>query len=489
MIPALTTLYVVLGVLLTVYTGGTLLLLVLFLLTRKHSNATPPLTHYPPVTVQLPIYNERWVVERLLEAVANLNYPREHLIIQVLDDSTDETTAIIARCVTRLRSQGLTAQHIRRAQRTGYKAGALAHGMACSPTPFYAIFDADFIPPPNFLQRTLPHLLADDHLGMVQGRWGHLNPFQNALTAAQTLAIDAHFAVEQTTRSRAGLLLNFNGTGGVWRATCIRAAGGWQATTLTEDLDLSYRAQMCGWRLRTLPELVVPGELPARLAAFKRQQFRWAKGSTQCLGHLVGRVWRARALTWAQCVMGTLHLCQYMPYPLLLLLGLLAPPLMLAGAFDEMRMSFLLFSGIVPPLAYGVGQWALHPTDWWQRLWAFPALIVFGTGITISNTLAILSAWFSSGGAFERTPKFGASSSAVGYTLSQDATVYLELLMAAYIGWGTWVAVHHAPHAAPYLALSAVAYGAFALWGLVEQWHVHYMRRNTVRKRRGHSCR
>ncbi|MEL6151774.1 MAG: glycosyltransferase [Chloroflexota bacterium] len=471
MILSLAILYVLLAVLLSVTTAGSLVLLLIHLLDH-HAPKEPEIpAEWPCVTVQLPVYNEQYVVERLLDAVAALDYPVDKLVIQLLDDSTDATSRLAARKVAQLRADGLAVQHIRRADRTGFKAGALQEGMARSLTPYYAIFDADFVPPPDFLRVTLSHLLADDTHGMVQGRWGHLNAQDSPLTAAQALAIDGHFVIEQASRSKGGLLLNFNGTGGVWRADCIHDAGGWRDTTLTEDFDLSYRAQLRGWHMRTLPDLVVPGELPTHLLAFKQQQFRWAKGSTQCLLQTIRPLWRSQHTTLPQSIMGTLHLCQYMPYPLILMLALLAPPLLLAGVFAELPLAFMLFSGIVPPLVYAVSQQAIY-SDGWRRMIAFPALVVFGTGIAINNTVALLSALVGSPGEFQRTPKSGTANHAT-YTASVDATTLLEVCGAVYIGWGAWLAVQHAPHAAPYLALSAFSYATTALWSLWESWQTY----------------
>jgi len=311
-------------------------------------------------------------------------------------------------------------------------------------------------------------------LGMVQGRWGHLNHGQNALTAAQSIAIDGHFVVEQAARSQAGLFLNFNGTGGVWRAACIREAGGWQATTLTEDFDLSYRAQLCGWRLKMLPDLLVPGELPAQLFAFKQQQFRWAKGSTQVLRQMIGALWRTPEVGLAQRVMGTLHLCQYLPYPLLLLLALLAPPLLLSGVFTQMPLGFMLFSGVVPPILYTVSQ-ARTYADWARRMLAFPALALVGTGIAFNNTVAMLAALAGDGGEFRRTPKAGDRDAWAAFATTNDVIPYVELVLAAYVGWGAWLAWQHAPSAAPYLSLNALSYGLVAAWSLWEQWRGRQM--------------
>ena len=467
--------YLTAGVVLNVLTGGGLVLTLIYLFRRQAPPPAPQPATYPPITVQLPIYNERYVVTRLLEAVSKLDYPPGRLTIQLLDDSNDDTTRIAARTIARLRARGLHVQHIRRANRTGYKAGALAAGMQASVTPYYAVFDADFVPPPDFLHRIMPHLLANDTLGMAQGRWGHLNPDANALTSAQTLVIDAHFVIEQTARSRGGLLLNFNGTGGVWRADCIQAAGGWQATTLTEDFDLSYRAQLAGWQMMTLPDVVVPGELPPQLAAFKQQQARWAQGSTQVLRLMLPQVWRSPRLTLPQRIMGTLHLCQYMPYPLLVLLPLLSVVLLVVGVLPTLSLGFMMFSGVIPPLMYTVSQIDTHPV-WPRRLLSLPVLILCGTGIAISNTLAIL-AGLRGGGRFHRTPKFGDTWLNSRYTLTGNITTYLELIMCAFMLLGTLIALRVFPVVAPYLALSAASYGVVGGWGLSDRWRVRRTRR------------
>lgn len=464
-------LYLVCGVLLTIYTAGSLTLILLFLLNgRKIPSCPPQPEHYPSVTIQLPFYNERYVIERLLNAVSEIDYPYDRLIIQLLDDSDDDTTAIAACQVTALRKRGLTIQHIRRRQRTGYKAGALAFGMSQSVTDYYAIFDADFVPPPDFLKRTIPFLAADSRLGVVEGRWGHLNPHENALTAAQTLAIDAHFVIEQAARSQTRLLSTFNGSGGVWRRTTIEDAGGWQPTTLTEDFDLSYRAQVRGWRVLVLPDLVIPAELPAQVRIFRQQQARWATGSTQVLRQMIGRVWRVPELSLPQRIMGTLHLCQYLPYPALIGLTLLTPLLIALGAMDSIPLAFLNFSGIVPPLMYLISQLAIY-RDGLRRFLAFPALIIFGTGVTLSNTWAVVTTLFSNPTTFQRTPKAGnTSTQRTQYITHDNALAYAELLVALYTAWGVWIALHQFPPAAPYLALSTAAYGGMSLWSFREQF-------------------
>jgi cellulose synthase/poly-beta-1,6-N-acetylglucosamine synthase-like glycosyltransferase len=269
----------------------------------------------PAVTIQLPLYNERYVATRLLEAVGALDYPRDRLEIQVLDDSTDDTTEIVASIADRLRAHGLDVVHLHRRVRTGFKAGALAEGLIAARGEFVAIFDADFVPPPGFLKATLPCFQPD--VAVVQARWGHLNRSFSALTVAQSLGIDGHFAVEQSARARAGLFLNFNGTGGIWRRAAILDAGGWAHDTLTEDLDLSYRAQLRGWRIVYRPDIVCPAELPVLVTGFKSQQRRWAKGSIQTAIKLLPAVMAAPRSPWVK-YQAFVHLTYYMIHPLML---------------------------------------------------------------------------------------------------------------------------------------------------------------------------
>ena len=275
----------------------------------KKSTPPPTPAEWPSVTVQLPIFNERLVIERLIDAVAGLDYPRDRLFIQVLDDSTDETRALARVRVASHAAQGVNISYIQRPDRVGFKAGALAFGLTCTASGFIAIFDADFVPPPDFLRQVMPHF-ADPHVGMVQTRWGHLNAEATPFTRAQAIALDGHFIIEQTARSQSGLLLNFNGSGGVWRRAAIDSAGGWQADTICEDFDLSYRAQLAGWKLSYVPDVVAPAEIPPTLTAYKRQQFRWAKGSIQCLGKLGGRLLAARLSIWHK-VQALLHMGGY----------------------------------------------------------------------------------------------------------------------------------------------------------------------------------
>ncbi|NIO72790.1 MAG: glycosyltransferase, partial [Anaerolineae bacterium] len=319
-------LYALCVVLLSLYGFNSLVLTWLYLRHRHDPIPVPsPPDEWPHVTVQLPIYNELHTVERLLNAAAGLDYPRDRLEIQVLDDSTDATSRVAARTVALLRRQGIDVIHISRPDRTGFKAGALAAGLAEAKGELIAIFDADFLPPPDFLQRVVPHF-ADPIVGCVQTRWGHLNRDYSLFTQAQALGVDGHFVVEQTARSRAGLFINFNGTAGIWRRTCIGDAGGWQGDTLTEDLDLSYRAQLRGWQIGYVPDVVVPAELPAQISGFKRQQARWAQGSIQTALKLLGPLLRSDQ-PWSVKLEGVVHLTGYLVHPLMLLVVLLTLPM------------------------------------------------------------------------------------------------------------------------------------------------------------------
>ena len=297
-------------------------------------NARTPDDAWPVVTTQIPLYNEAAVAERVIEAAAAMDYPPDRHEIQVLDDSADETCHIVDRVATRLRLGGKDVQVIRRPDRTGYKAGALAHGLPRARGEVIALFDADFVPPPDFLRRIVPLLMDSPDNGCVQGRWAHLNAGQSWITQAQALAIDGHFAVEQSGRSWNNLPLNFNGTAGIWRRAAIEdpAVGGWTADTITEDLDLSYRAQMAGWRIEYCPDVECPAELPATIPALKAQQYRWAKGSIQTARKLLGDVWRS-PFPVAQRLEATLHLTTHSIAVWMLLPALLGLPLSLIDPY------------------------------------------------------------------------------------------------------------------------------------------------------------
>src|SRR5713101_2638081 len=359
--------------------------------------ADPPV--WPLVTVQLPLYNERYVAGRLLEAAGTLDYPADRLEIQVVDDTTQ-----------RLRARGVNVVHVRRTDRTGFKAGALASGLVSARGEFVAIFDADFVPPPDFLRRTIPHF-ADARVAVVQTRWGHLNRDFSLLTVAQSLGIDGHFGVEQAARCRGHLLLNFNGTAGVWRRAAIEDAGGWAHDTLTEDLDLSYRAQLRHWRILYLPELVCPAELPVVISGFKSQQRRWAKGSIQTALKLLPQVLSSPLSLWTK-YQAFVHLTYYMIHPLMLVVVLLSVPALAFGA-PAQSGTVIGFASVVFALAsIGPACMLIYaqtvlPESGWRRALRLPTIMVIGVGLAWSTSLAVLSAFWGRDLRFVRTPKFG----------------------------------------------------------------------------------
>lgn len=374
---------------------------------RPQATGVVPPTEFPLVTVQLPIYNELYVAKRVVEAVVRLDWPA--LEIQVLDDSTDETQALLAGLVERYHSQGVNITHLHRAERIGYKAGALAEGLQQANGEYIAIFDADFLPAPDFLRQTMP-AFANPHTGFVQARWGHLNAPYSLLTQFQSLAIDAHFAVEQYARAQAGFLMNFNGTGGVWRKAAIESAGGWQAHTLTEDLDLSYRAQLAGWQAAYLRDVVVPGEIPVTLNAFRRQQNRWARGSIQCAMRLLPRVWRA-SLPLMTKFQATLHLTGYAIQLLMVIVAVLYPWVLLLDytriqpLFNLTAIFTLTF--LAPTLYFALGQREIG-NPLWQRWPLILGLNLLGAGMMYHHAWSVVAALFSRQAVeFERTPKFG----------------------------------------------------------------------------------
>jgi len=363
---------------------------------------------WPSVTTQIPLFNEVAVAERVIRAVCAIEYPNH--AIQVLDDSTDETREVVERVAGELIAKGVRIDIIRREVRTGYKAGALADGLRQSTSGFLAIFDADFIPPPDFLLRTVPHLVACPDAGWVQARWGHLNEQQTRLTRAQAVGIDGHFAIDQGARGGSSpLFMNFNGTCGVWRRKAIEDAGGWTADTLTEDLDLSYRAQLRGWRGIYLPDVVVPGELPGDVTAFKSQQFRWAKGSIQTALKLTPALLRANIPVLTK-VQAWFHLTHYAIHPIILLFAVASVMMLWVSptpgrAWSAFVLPVALLS-LAPTVFYASGQWILH-RDWPGRFLRLPTLILAGIGLAISNSVAVFEAVAGKATPFHRTPKQG----------------------------------------------------------------------------------
>jgi cellulose synthase/poly-beta-1,6-N-acetylglucosamine synthase-like glycosyltransferase len=377
---------------------------------KKRFLKTLPQHGWPRVTIQLPIYNELYVAERLTKSACQIDYPRELLEIQVLDDSTDDTAEIVAEVVGKHRKQGSDIVHLHRDVRTGFKAGALKEGLKSAKGDFIAIFDADFVPSLNFLRETIPYFV-DPELGMVQTRWGHLNCDYSMLTRAQSMGIDGHFAVEQAARAWGGLFMNFNGTAGIWRKQTILDAGGWQADTLTEDLDLSYRAQLEGWKLDFAPGVVCPAELPVTINAFKTQQHRWAKGSIQTAKKNLGKLFKAK-LPLLVKIQSFLHLTHYMVHPLMIVVVLASIPMLFTKWFflsPSYPLSFFILFCLAtfgPSSMYIFSQRILYP-DWKKRFKYLPFLMCLGTGISVNNTKAIFEALFGLQSDFIRTPKYG----------------------------------------------------------------------------------
>ncbi len=458
---------------------------------------------WPMVTVQLPLFNELYVVERLIDAVADLDYPRKLLEIQVLDDSTDETTRLARARVTHHRKQGLEIRLIHRRERCGFKAGALAAGFEAARGEYLAVFDADFVPPSDFLRRTVPYLVAEPRLGFLQTRWGYLNADYSALTRAQTIALDGHFVVEHLGRNRNGLLMNFNGTAGVWRREAIKVAGGWHSDTLTEDLDLSFRAQLAGWNALYLPEVEAPAELPPQIAAFKRQQARWATGAAQCLVKLARPLWKGRLesppvgatgregghsstsargpadlqsqLSWPARLEGLLHLGVWIAHPMSLVLLFLTLPLLLGQIPLTLNLTVFWLVALGPTFSYALSQQHLHP-DWRRRMLYMPVLALVGTGLALSNTLAIAKGLKRRRMPFRRTPKFRIERQGdrwIGsrYALPFDWVTVGELALAVYAVATIGVALYVGNYfSVPFLLLWVGGYGYLGLQGLRDAW-------------------
>ena len=368
----------------------------------------------PIVTVQLPVYNELYVVQRLIDAVAALDYPKDKLEIQVLDDSNDETVQLIADKVAEHQQHGIWIEHIQRDNRQGFKAGALAYGLKISQGEYVAIFDADFVPPPHFLKKTLPEF-GNPQIGMVQTRWEHLNENYSLLTQLQAFCLNAHFTIEQLGRHVQGHLINFNGTAGVWRKQCIEEAGGWQSDTLTEDLDLSYRAQLKGWEFKYLEEIGTPAELPAAMNALKTQQFRWTKGAAECAKKNLRKVYKNPDLKRGTKIHATFHLLNSSMFIFVVLVSLLSLPLLyIKDGFSQYAQVIMYFSFFLTGTVFlGLFYWfstdikALKPGKRrWYFFTRFPLFLAMYTGLSLHNAMAVIEGLSGKKTAFIRTPKF-----------------------------------------------------------------------------------
>ncbi|MGH9702284.1 MAG: cellulose synthase family protein [Candidatus Acidiferrales bacterium] len=378
---------------------------------RHRVPPTPPVpTEWPKVTIQLPIYNERYVIERLVDAVAQFDYPRDQLDIQVLDDSTDETREIARGCVERYQQLGLPISYHLRTNREGYKAGALQEGLKSARGEFIAIFDADFLPPADFLRRTIPYF-ADPKLGMAQTRWSYVNRNYSLLTEVEGILLDGHFVIEHCARYRRGSFFNFNGTAGVWRRSTIDDAGGWQHDTLTEDTDLSYRAQLRGWQFVYLPEIECPSELPVEMNAFKSQQARWAKGLMQTAKKILPRVLRAPLPAHVKGE-AIFHLTANISYPLMVFLSVILLPAMIVrfyqGWFQVLLIDLPLFLASTCSISsfYLASQRVLFPKNWKRTFWFLPFVMAVGIGLSVRNAFSVIEAIFGKQSEFTRTPKY-----------------------------------------------------------------------------------
>jgi glycosyltransferase involved in cell wall biosynthesis len=487
--------YGILGVL-SLYGVHRMVMVVLFLRGRRRGAAAvrgaappPPAGELPRVTVQLPLYNEMYVARRLIDAVCALDWPRDKLEVQVLDDSTDETVEVVAEAVARQRARGVDVHHLHRRDRRGFKAGALAAGTERANGELLAVFDADFVPRPDFLRRAVPHF-ADPEVGMVQARWEHLNRDYSLVTRVQAILLDGHFVVEHAARHTSGCFFNFNGTAGVWRREAIPAAGGWQHDTLTEDLDLSYRAQLAGWKFVYLPELTVPSELPVDVNGFKSQQFRWAKGSIQTARKLLGRI-LAAPLPWRVKLEAAIHLTNNVSYPLMVVLSLLLFPAMLlrrggpVSGILLVDLPLFLAATVSVIVFYAVSQ-AGAGRRWWRDLKDLPPLMAMGVGLSVNQSRAVVSGWRRRGGVFERTPKYrierrGEDWKGKRYRAGRSWAVVFEGLLAAWFtacfAWavadGMWASL-------PFLWLFLQGYGFLFLLSLApaaERWRDALRRR------------
>lgn len=392
------------------------------------------------VTIQLPLYNELYVVERLIDTTCEIEYPKDKFEIQVLDDSTDETVNIVANIVKKKQAEGFNIYHIRRDFRKGFKAGALREGMKSAKGVFIAIFDADFIPKKDFLKKTLS-FFTDDKVGMVQTRWEHLNGDYSILTKAQALALDGHFVIEQSVRNKAGFFINFNGTGGVWRKSCILDAGNWQDDTLTEDLDLSYRAQLNGWRFVFLKDFTSPAELPSEINALKNQQFRWTKGAIETAKKILPLVWKSRVPLRIK-LQATFHLTNNLVFPFILLSAILNVPLIFIKNSGSHEAYFALLSMFVLAfissfLFYMYAQKDIR-SDWRKKIVLFPLFMAGSMGFAVNNSRAVIEGLLNRKSEFVRTPKFNVETEKNSWKQKRYSdrklsfSTIVELVMAIY---------------------------------------------------------
>jgi cellulose synthase/poly-beta-1,6-N-acetylglucosamine synthase-like glycosyltransferase len=462
---------------------------------RKTTSApAKELTTYPVVTIQLPLYNEYYVIERLIDAVCQMDYPKDLMEVQVLDDSTDETVDLVAGCVASYRQKGFDIKHLRRATRSGYKAGALKQGLTSARGEFVAVFDADFVPKPNFLRKTLPYFIQDPAIGLVQTRWEHLNSDYSFLTRVQAMALDGHFVIEQNVRNKAGFFINFNGTGGIWRKACIVDAGNWEADTLTEDLDLSYRAQLKGWKFKFLNDVTSPAELPSEINALKSQQFRWTKGAIETARKILPKVWTSD-LSLEKKIHATFHLTNNIVFPFILVAGILNVPLIFIkhqGGYEMYFtiMAVFVFAFIGSFLFYLYSQKDVYH-DWQKRMLLFPLFMAGSMGFAVNNTRAVIEGLLKKKSEFVRTPKYSVIDKKDNwidkkYALMKfDFTVVIEFLLALYCFFGVAASIYYLELAAvPFQLLFSMGFGLVAWLSIKHAWSARKIaiaKRNALR--------
>src|ERR1700751_590023 len=447
----------------------------------------PEATSWPRVTIQLPIFNERYVIERLVEAISRFDYPRELLDVQVLDDSTDETQQVASWAVDRFAAQGLPIAYIHRSNRAGYKAGALENGLRTSQGEFVAIFDADFLPEPDFLRRTIPYFLNGDpgeHIGMVQARWTYLNRDYSLLTQVETILLDGHFVVEHGARSRRGTFFNFNGTAGVWRCAAIDSAGGWEHDPLTEDTDLSYRAQLFGWKFLYLPDIECASELPIDMNGFKAQQARWAKGLMQTAKKILPKVF-ASDVPWYIKTEAFFHLTANISYPLMVLLSTMLLPAMIVrfyqGWIQMLVIDLPLFLASTCSISsfYLAAQKELRPKTWWTTFFYMPFVMATGIGISVRNAQAVIEGLIATKSEFARTPTYKIEGktgtfAAKKYRNKSGWMPYFEVALGLYFALAVVYTIRNENYATvPFLLLFVWGYLYTGFMSLSQAWFAH----------------
>jgi cellulose synthase/poly-beta-1,6-N-acetylglucosamine synthase-like glycosyltransferase len=472
--------YFAVMIVLAIYGVHRYTLVYLYFKNRKNYVAEPPL-HFeelPRITVQLPIYNEQFVIDRLLEAICALDYPREKLEIQVLDDSTDETQEVASDLVQRFAALGHPIVYLHRANRQGYKAGALGEGLKVAKGEYVAIFDADFVPPPDWLMKVIHHF-AEAEIGMVQTRWTHLNRDYSLLTQIEAILLDGHFVLEHGARVRSGDFFNFNGTAGMWRIKAIADGGGWQHDTLTEDTDLSYRSQLAGWKFKYLPDIECPAELPIEMTAFKTQQARWAKGLIQTSIKVLPMMFKSKMPRRIK-IEAVYHLTANLSYPLMIVMSALLIPAMVCrfyqGWFQMLLIDFPLFAASSFSIAvfYLVSQRELFPRTWIRTFLFLPLLMALGIGLTVTNTKAVMEALLGIKSPFARTPKYrvakkGEKSQAAVYRKRLVLAPWIELLLGCYFVLAIlYTFSNHNYFTAPFLILFVIGYWYTGLMGLLQ---------------------